>query len=108
MLFFLSGSLLLRTSIPDWSIDFFQILQQSTCVQESHTTAWATSSFCTIESSGSYKTSAGIIMKQQGLFVHVIFMVISAGVLRTRPYLGPFWVLELNSSLFICSTVGTK
>ncbi|XP_030963185.1 uncharacterized protein LOC115984327 isoform X3 [Quercus lobata] len=31
MLFFLSGSLLLRTSIPDWSIDFFQILQQSTC-----------------------------------------------------------------------------
>ena len=30
MIFFLSGSLLLLTSIPDWSIDFFQILQQST------------------------------------------------------------------------------
>ena len=29
----------------------------------------------------------------------VVFMVIGAGVLRTRPYLGPFWVLELNSSL---------
>ena len=44
-------------------------------------------------------STAGIIMKQLGLFIHAIFMVISAGVLGTRPYLGPFLVLELNNSL---------
>ena len=35
----------------------------------------------------------------QWLFVHVMFIVMRADVLGTRPYLGPFQVLELNCSL---------